>query len=247
MKHLYLLLFFILSMQLYAQEERVSIMGEIKNDSVPIEDVHIVNLSARIGTISNQYGLFQISVKANDTLILTDIQYQIKKIIISENDIKQRIIEIKLQTNINELDEVIVEKPKNIFFVEIDENLSKVDENTLELPNAGKTPLTQTERKLNYYQKGGNLDKIYGLISGDTKKFKKLLKNEKEDEILNSIRTYVSDDFLIENLLIPEDDILKYLDYCKTKGIVEYFKRDNKMKVVDILVESRKEYLELSK
>jgi len=243
-------------------------MGEIKNDSVPIEDVHIVNLSARIGTISNQYGLFQISVKANDTLILTDIQYQIKKIIISENDIKQRIIEIKLQTNINELDEVIVEKPKNIFFVEIDENLSKVDENTLELPNAGKTPLTQTERKLNYYQKGGNLDKIYGLISGDTKKFKKLLKNEKEDEILNSIdtkkfkkllknekedeilnsiRTYVSDDFLIENLLIPEDDILKYLDYCKTKGIVEYFKRDNKMKVVDILVESRKEYLELSK
>ena len=56
-----------------SQENRVLISGEIKNDSVPIENVHIINKSSQKGTITNRIGQFKISVTDKDTLMISDI------------------------------------------------------------------------------------------------------------------------------------------------------------------------------
>ena len=35
---------------------------------------------------------------------------------------------------------------------------------------------------------------------------------------------------------------MPYLNYCKSKGIIHYFKFGNKMKVADIIIQTRDEY-----
>jgi hypothetical protein len=242
MKHFYPLFVLFFCQQISAQQKSTTIAGKIESDSTAVENVHIYNITANIGTISNAYGEFAIPVRPNDTLTFSDIQLKTKTLIITEEIIAQRRLMIKMIVNINELNEIVLEKPKNILLVESNYDQNPVNAITLGIPNAGKPVLTQTERKQNYYQKGGSIDKLYGLLSGETKKIKKLQEAKKEDENLMEIREYLTDYFLTEKLGIPQSKIMPYLNYCKSKGIIHYFKIENKMKVADIIIQTREEY-----
>ena len=65
-------------------QERVTVAGRIQGDSLYLEDIHILNLSSRQGTISNAYGEFQIPVKLNDTLIFSGLQFHTLGIIVGK-------------------------------------------------------------------------------------------------------------------------------------------------------------------
>lgn len=242
MKHFYPLFVLFFCQQISAQQKSTTIAGKIESDSTELENVHIYNITANIGTISNAYGEFAILVRPNDTLTFSDIQLKTKTLIITEEIIAQRRLMIKMIVNINELNEIVLEKPKNMLLVETDYNREPVNAISLGIPNAGKPVLTQTERKQNYYKKGGSIDKIYGLLSGETKKINQLQEAQKEDGNLIKIREYLTDYFLMDKLDIPPSKIMPYLNYCKSKGIIHYFKFGNKMKVADIIIQTRDEY-----
>jgi len=73
----------IFSIKLCAQDKRINILGKVKNDSLLVENVHIINKNSHKGTVSNQFGEFQIPVKVNDTLIFSAIQFGYKELVIS--------------------------------------------------------------------------------------------------------------------------------------------------------------------
>ena len=210
MKNLYLVVI-IFALKLSAQERTVVLLGKIKSDSLAVENVHIINKTSQRGTLSNELGEFKIYIKEKDTLIFSDIQYVFKIIIINKNHIKNKKVTIKLFQKNNELPEVVIE------------NMAK----SLNLPNADKKKLTKLERNLNAYsqksvlmvfldallldpilglfieRRGGGIDNIYNVVSGNRKrdqKLKKLIDADKHHKIklenIQIIREHFTDDLL---------------------------------------------------
>ena len=185
MKHYqitFILLFIFCFARIYSQDKRFLLKGEVRYDSMAVENVHIINISSNRGSLSNQLGEFHISVKENDTVIFSDIQFLIKEIIITDEIIKNKNLVIFLEPKNNELDEIVLIESKNMA-------------KALQLPNAGKKPLNKLERNLNHYSQAslpvviiatllgqrGGIDDIYNIISGNRKRDRKLKLLRDED------------------------------------------------------------------
>lgn len=234
MKHFYFFILFLVTLQMYSQNERILLHGIIFSDSLTIDNVNIVNKSTSKGAVSNKVGKFKIFVRENDVLQFSNIQYKTKKITINKTHIQKKVLEIDLIQKTNELDEVIVQ------------NMAK----KLGLPNADKIPLEPTERKINFYNKGGMVNQLYGILSGDMKKLKTLQRRLDEDKRLldnkvnvQIIRNHFTDDYFINTLQIPLEHIDGLIAYCIPQGIVFVFEKERYLEVVDLLIKNKKTYL----
>lgn len=226
------------------------ISGEVKNDSIPIENVHIINKNSQKGSISNKMGQFKISVTDKDTLLISDIQYQNKLMVVNRNHLVEKFIYINLMELNNELDEVVVKQY---------DDMSK----ELGLPNAGKKPLNKLERNLNHYSqkstpvvilqallfKPGGIDDVYNIISGNRKRDRKLKQlietdrqNESKRQYVKNIREHFQDDFFINSVNIEKESIDDYIYYCLPKGIMDLFDKGRLIEVIDIFLKSRESY-----
>ena len=250
MKQLYLFFFLFNGILVHSQENRVLISGEIKNDSVPIENVHIINKNAQKGAITNRIGQFKISVTDKDTLMISDIQFQNKIIIVNQDHLLTKFIEINLLELTNELDEVIVQQ-----FDDMSEELG--------LPNAGKEPLNKLDRNLNHYSqkstpvvileallfKSGGIDDIYNIVSGNRKKDRKLKQLIQEDQLnagkieyVKTIRNHFQDDFFTNSVKIDKEYIDTYIYYCLAQDIGSLYDKGRLIEVIDILLKSKEQY-----
>lgn len=252
MKQFYLFVFLINVIIAYGQDNRIMISGEVRNDSVPIENVHIINKGAGKGTITNKLGQFKISVTDKDTLMISDIQFQNKIIIVNQDHLLTKFIEINLLELTNELDEVVVQQ-----FDDMSEELG--------LPNAGKEPLNKLDRNLNHYSqkstpvvilqallfKPGGIDDIYNIVSGNRKRDRKLKQLIQEDqfnaekmEYVKTIRTHFQDEFFIKSVKIEAEHIDTYIYYCLTQDIGNLYDKGRLIEVIDILLKSRDSYFQ---
>jgi hypothetical protein len=147
-------------------------------DSIgPIDNVNIVNKNSKKGTNSNKNGVFKIFCQLGDTLSITSIQHQKKRIIIKQSDFNSLKFDIYLKTKTYELDEVELKKHNLLGILTIDaanikENKNDINAITLGLPNAGRKKMKQIDRKI-YTAKGGSyllsVDLIINSISGRLK------------------------------------------------------------------------------
>ena len=252
MKQLYLIIFLSIGFLAQAQENRVLISGEIKNDSVPIENVHIINKNSWKGVITNRLGQFKISVTDKDTLMISDIQYQNKIIVVNQDNLLNKFIKINLLELTNELDEVIVQQ-----FDDMSEELN--------LPNAGKKPLNKLDRNLNHYSqkstpivileallfKPGGIDDIYNIVSGNRKKDRKLkglmqydALNAGKLEYVKIMREHFEDDFFIKSVKIEEEHIDSYIYYCLAQNIGNLYDKGRLIEVIDVLLKSKDQYFQ---
>ena len=235
MKQIFLLFLIFASYQLYAQDRRIKISGEIKSDSIPVVNAHIINLNSEKGTVSNHLGLFELSVKENDTILFSDIQFENILIRIGAHHLENKYVKVKFQLNINELDEVILQDSNMAF--------------SLGLPNADVIPMTESERKVNYYKKGGSISKLYGLISGEQKTRRKIQRLEAADDqnitiqrdVLR-IRNHFKDDFFIYTLKIPEDSINNFIVTCVGDNIIPLFKSERYLEMINVFVSKSKTF-----
>ncbi len=249
MKKIYFFLFFLFTLIISAQQERKQIIGKITSDSISVEDVHIVNVTSRKGTVSNETGIFQMFIKENDTLLFSDIQFTTKKVIIKKKHIEKGFLDVKLEPYTNQLDEVVVDRTKIT---------GGVNASTLNLPNAGKEPLNKLERNLNHYSQAslplvilgtllgqsGGIDNIYNIISGNRKKDQTLKKLREQDEIdafnqeeVALIREHFTDSFFTETLNIPQDKITLFITSCIPKNIIPLFHQQRHLDITDIFIQ----------
>jgi hypothetical protein len=54
-----------------------------ESDSLPIQGVHIINITSQYGVVSDENGLFSISAKPKDSILISTINFEIKKIVAS--------------------------------------------------------------------------------------------------------------------------------------------------------------------
>ncbi len=270
-KPLTYLLFICAIIQTQAQEKRVIISGRIISDAKSKDNIHILNISSRKGTISNSQGKFVIPAKENDSLVISGIQFYKKEILITNKIIADRKIHIELFQKINELDEVeirtlilsgnLITDAKNV-----KDSISKVNPMALDFsmidfskPVINEVDRTKPPDATNLTNPnipvGGNvlgllsfvLDPLMSEISkiGQRKRRlnnEKYLYEKKTIETPNNIVDELGESFFIETLKIPRANIDAFLEHCKSKRITDLYIKGRKIEVIDILIEESKNY-----
>lgn len=241
MRNLLLFCFILLCSLVNGQEKKKLIIGKIYFNNDPISDVHVVNKNSNQGTSSNDFGLFEIPVLIGDILEFSHINLDEKEIIITEEILQQEIVKINLEGKTYQLEEITLEKPRSIFYVDPEMMPSPtLNAKTLNLPYTNT--IAKKDDAIFKYRSGGvvNLDNLFNALNGNNKRKKELQKITFEDKVLEKIRKHFTDDFFITDLNIKHENINPFLNYCFKKNIIQYYKKEELIKLTRILMtESR--------
>lgn len=247
MKPSLIFLLLMISLSTLAQENRYLVSGEIRQDSLIIENAHIINQTTGKGTVSNSQGRFKINAQVNDTLFISALTYGNRQVIVSRKHLVDKWISIKMEEERTELDEVMVKQY---------DNMAK----ELGLPNAEKKPLNKLERNLNAYSqkstpvvilqallfKPGGIDDIYNIVSGNRKRDRKLkalidADKKKESDNINviALRERFGDQLFIKDVGIDEEIIDDYIYFCLSKGIMKLYNEGRMIEVIEIFLNNK--------
>ena len=253
-----LFLIFVFSFKVSAQEKRVSISGKLNSNELPVENIHILNKSSRIGTISNSFGEFQIVGKVNDTLIISGIQFYYKEIIITQKQYLSKVLVVELFQKTNELDVVEVKAHNLSGSLALDSHkvskpTSKVSSNALDFSmiDFSKQVILDVDaidriqppdisHLVNPMAPG--VGSYIGFGKYISKGEKKLKRRKKEDQAIQTFRNNFSDYFFTETLKIPREKIDAFILHCKAKGIFSLYKEGGKITIIDSLFKESKYY-----
>ncbi|MBU2950309.1 hypothetical protein KO493_06340 [Tamlana agarivorans] len=199
-----------------ASSQSVDLFGRIKSDG-NIENIHVINKTHQLFTTTNVRGEFTMTVKLNDTLMFSSIQHKPQELVVSEVILKNKIIVIHLESQINELDEVTIGK------VLTGDLMSDVKNTTGEAPinfydvgipgYTGKLA-TRSERLLDASRGGLNPVTLINAISGHTKALKAHVEMERKSELLRKVKLRYSETFF-ELYNLPEDKRNDFFYFCE--------------------------------
>jgi len=195
--------------------------GRVYSDDGDVAATHVLNLTSKRASITDEYGYFAIPVKLYDTLEFSAVQYKKKIIVISSAIFESKLISVGLEDALTELDEVTVTPYSlsgnlltDLSTLDID---PVVTSSTLGLPNAYVKIPTKAERELKAAT--GNpimsFDPLINAISGRTKMLKKRVERNKLYDRTERVRAFYADSVYVKQLSIPEDKIDDFLYYCE--------------------------------
>lgn len=227
-------------------QERVTVAGRVQGDSIYLEDIHILNLSSRVGTISNAYGEFQIPVKLNDTLLFSGLQFHSLGIVVGAAVIENKRMDVVLVSKIEELDEIELKGHDldGFFYVDskrLHDSLPLMSDEAVDFTNQG----FDDPKSGNYIVPAAN---ILGLLSKIGTK--KRAENSKEKnynlsrrEAVDKIRTDLGDEFFDKYIGITEAQIRPFIVYCQKRHILDLYVEGRMMEVIDIMIKEKDAYL----
>jgi hypothetical protein len=241
----------------FSQQSTIILKGKILNKNKPISNVHIVNLQTMHGTISNKFGEFELKVAINDTLFISSIEFENRKINIENIHLKMKTIKINLQPAITKLDEVFLHNLSG----NLNEDLTKTPKDTqpkhnftykasdlnkilppdthgfLDAPNAQNItdPIRMTG--------GGASATIPDFYMINVRKLKAELELKKA--FPSKIKSDLGIDFFTKKLKIPKHKINHFLTYCEYRNIIQYYNENNVLLVIKILKEESISYHEI--
>ncbi|MCH4824072.1 carboxypeptidase-like regulatory domain-containing protein [Gramella lutea] len=230
----------------FSQETKL-LLGQILTDSVPAENVHVVNLNLMKGTTSNQSGAFTIEVKMADTLFFSSVQFENKEVVVDELNFQSGNIIVKLSAARNELPEISLSDLR--LSGHLDTDLPRINYFKREkfgIPYPEKR-LSQTERRL--YTANANItsrwqyigvllggvpiDVIMNDINGRTKYLKNLAKREKLQVDVQRGIDLLGKSFFITTLNLPESEIENFVFYCTMYP--EFFEYIESSKILELI------------
>ena len=188
----FLLLF---SVQLFSQSNGEKLLRfKVISDSSSVEGINVINLVTEKTTVTASDGTFSIYAKQDDLLVLTAVNFEYKRKIIEEEDLKSDLIMIRMVSKVTQLDEVIVNQyphmnPRDLGIVPKNQKI-----------------YTPAERRL-YSAQTGPVDIIANLISGRTKQLKKELEVSKKEQLLEKMEFLYEDKYYTETLKIAPEYI----------------------------------------
>ncbi len=245
MKKVLFYIFLILSITTYAQEETVS--GKVLNAATDqkLENVHIVNLTQVIGTITNSEGDFNIKAKVNDTLYFSYIGYKPLRVRVTNDWIKFGEVKIKMTELGIALEEVIVADVQLTGYLEIDAKRIPVYNNyrySISGLNSGYEGGSRQPGAVNKVLGAifNPADFLYNIFSKRSKELRKLRKMKKDDEIRNLLETKFDRETLMALLQVERLDIDEILRNCNYS--TDFIKFANDLQILDAISECYEEY-----
>ncbi len=238
-----LLCAFVLSNSLHAQTDASQVKGKIVADLSALDGISVINKRTELSVVTTIGGYFKIPAEVGDTLIFSSTQTIADQVVLKSEDFNDNLLFVNLQILVNQLDEVIVKRYRNI------------TSESLGLVSANQKKYTPAERKYNtasnpYAQVGlggsAGLDPVLNWMSGRSAMLKKEVEIEKKESWLEILQDKF-DTTYVAKLQIPSDYITGFYRYCienvnfvkllraGNKGLTEFHMAELAQKYLDII------------
>ncbi len=232
------LLFCILPIYLFAQQnDQVEISGIIREVEIGnIEGVTIYNLTTQKGTVSNSVGQFLINVSLNDSLQISAVQFDPKLLIVNEDVINSINITINLNSKLNELGEVIVQKNKmgqgldlSYETLEFEYEFSADSQTSIK---GNKAAEALNDRTL---KNGLNFIELFKLLLPQKKEPIREINNEKEN-LFYAFKQTITNSYISETFIIPLEKVDDFIYFMVDNGLnKELLKKGNDILLLDFI------------
>tara|TARA_R110001583_G_scaffold10179_4_gene47335 strand:+ start:350 stop:1102 length:753 start_codon:yes stop_codon:yes gene_type:complete len=226
---------FLFCLKIGAQENRVELIGIVKQDSILLNDINIINKTTNTGTSTNKDGRFIINAKEGDSLLISSIIHKNRTLKISNAHITSKFIIVYLESEFNELDEIFLSQK---YFIDIGD--VSIDRRTiLDEKEGPKNKPPSVDKYTDPY--GISFVSIYNALTKKARLKRKEIKleNEKNRILKNDFPTKIISlygiPFFTKTLQIPKDEIYIFLDFSQEKGLLELFNK-NEFLIKDFLI-----------
>lgn len=240
-----------LSFGLSAQTYKL-LEGKVTHPRLPLEGIHVVNLSRGNAEITDVYGAFEISVAVGERLMFSGIQFKQRELFITETIFSLDEVTVYLEEFVNELREVVVKPhklsgsltsdlntvPKRLNFSDV--GIPGFEGEREEKIVSGKSLILST--LLLPISGGINLEAAYKHISGYYKKLKKRRKLDGQFDAIFAMIKFYGVLFFEEEYGIPQEKIYDFVLGCsENSNIIELYKMGLHGRVMDQFEQFKKE------
>jgi hypothetical protein len=266
MKQLNLFVSLLLISVSLCSQERVVVYGKINSGTLTVENIHVLNMSTYKGDVTNANGEFSIEAELNDILVITSVEYDLKKIVVDAVILESRKLEVTLKSSVNELDVVTIKQHNlsgNLYTdtEKVPESFEKYKRYDLKVTKFDLQPRVEnfTDDDLMRPPDASSLTDV-GALPGAQMNFALLLKpltkifknkkkqkrkqlKEERSKSIKNIRTFYGDNFFVKQLKIKEAKIEEFLEYCEYKNVFALFLNNKKLEFVEVLLSESKKFL----
>ncbi len=206
--------------------------GKVIVESNDIAGITIFNASLNLGTVTDDNGEFTLTVRLNDIIEVSALQFQNIKFQVNKDIITSKTIKIFLIEEINRLDEIILLPNKLSGNLETDIETTQLFKPKLdalyygikhkeefEFENDNKTKVTNTAIATQHVTmvNGLNIKNVVDQLLLPL--FRSKVDNKKEKGIpdvpVDAIKYYFGSDFLVDNFNIPEHRVEEFIAYVE--------------------------------
>jgi len=186
-KKYYIILFFLITTFSFSQNSKLKGQVIHSKDKKPLSAAHILNLNSVVGTITDDKGLFELTAKANDTVLVSFLGFESIKLKVTNDLLKGNELMIALNEKPEEIKEVVIKSTQLIGVLEVDIKQVPQDRftrihisglpQTYEVGKPKKSSSTVLGKILN------PVGAVYNHFGKKPKQLKKLQKLKKEDDL----------------------------------------------------------------
>ena len=235
---------------IYSQDSKNRVTGKVESESskTSLQNVHVLNLSKVVGTITDEEGVFEINASVNDTLYFSYIGYKPLKIIVTndlikyeDNDLTFNLTELALA-----LEEVIITPYRLTGYLEIDVKNAPINSSPryriVGLPNLGYEGGRRTRSGISKLLGAlfNPADFLNSLFKRNPKKMAKLRLMREDEQIKILLSTKFDREVLVQLLGIPKIDINEILRNCSFSDT--FIKEANDLQIMEAINECYDEY-----
>lgn len=247
-----LLIFLLISSVSFSQEIRKIFYGIISDDLGTLPRAHVINTKTKKVTYSNDKGEFKVFAQLNDSLKFTSVGYKNKFLKVNSSHFGMSENKIHLDKEIVELDEIEVKN--NDLTGNLTTDIKKI-------PKDYKTEALEklmdfSDIDMNAPMKADHIDAkvrphivntdpvllVPGFGVGATIPFgysEKLWALRREIAFKQSFPSKLLSEFgkpfFFEELKIPKEKFLHFLDYCNQFDIEDLYRKDKKLELIKTL------------
>jgi hypothetical protein len=185
---------------IWGQSVEKMVTAKIVVDTTAIEKVNVLNMRNYQNAVSDKRGIFKMMLRADDALVITAVNLETRRKIITAEDLDQEVLPIKMSYKMNQLEEVDVN------------GNSKINSENLGITSKGQKRYTPAERKLRTATTG-LLDPLLNKMSGRTTQLKKEVLVERNERLLIKLDGWFEDKYYTDTLKIPADYIQGFQYY----------------------------------
>lgn len=239
----------------FSQKKPVIYHGVVKDSIDVVKNAHIINLSTKNGTFSNDIGEYKIPATIGDTLQFSSVQHETLFQVITSAD---SALNITLTIKSYPLDPIQIKRNRLSGFLSADVKQTPKDKRQSAVNNMMKSI---NNMNLSYQEYGADethmrkvnvrtdptrgfkgFGTVIGIGGGKIKKQKRKAL-EKDRYTIEKMKKFLGEQFLNE-LNIPKDHHYRFLFFCEKFEIKKLYKKKLLM-LIKVLEEKSKEYLKL--
>jgi hypothetical protein len=249
---LILLTFFICSVATAQNEAIESVDLKVKvissSNSLPLEGVHVINLTKVVGTITDLAGQFSIEASLGDTLYLTYLGFKSEKIRVSNDLIRLKNNSITLTELAYALEEVVVRPYQLTGYLEIDVRnlpISSAFQYSISGLNFSYEGRSKSASKQLNAVLSGPVSFIKNVFSKKELQFEKLPNMKQDKQIRELLATKFDRETLSALLQIDKEEISRILNQCSYSS--SFIQDANDLQILDAISQCYEEYKVLNR